>query len=406
MAGDADSSPPPDPSRPPEPGSGIRVQSVSKVYPNGVKAADDVTLEITDGEFLVLVGPSGCGKSTLLRLIAGLETVTEGRILIGDRDVTNISPQDRDLAMVFQNYALYPHMSVAANLAFGLRLRKVSKDERARRVTEVAAKLGLEGLLDRKPSELSGGQRQRVAMGRAIVREPKAFLMDEPLSNLDAKLRVTMRAELARLHERLGVTTVYVTHDQVEAMTLGQRVAVLRDGVLQQVDTPQRLFHEPANLFVAAFIGSPSMNLVEADVVDGSVRFAGYELPLRASLEPARVILGIRPTDFKDGASAEPSLPRMRVHATIVEDLGSESHVIFTIDAPRVVAEAVRAAEDLAEPGESLLADDMRAVFTARLDGQRFVAQGAEVELALDPHRLYFFDPATGDVLGRERQER
>ena len=408
MVGDPDSSLSPAAPRPPARGSGIRVQNVTKVYPNGVKAVDDVTLEIADGEFLVLVGPSGCGKSTLLRLIAGLEAVTEGRVVIGDRDVTDVSPQDRDLAMVFQNYALYPHMTVAANLAFGLRLRKIPKAERARRVTEVASKLGLEELLERKPSELSGGQRQRVAMGRAIVREPKAFLMDEPLSNLDAKLRVTMRAELARLHERLGVTTVYVTHDQVEAMTLGQRVAVLRDGLLQQMDTPQRLFHEPANLFVAAFIGSPSMNLVEADVVDGSVRFAGYELLLRegASLEPGRVILGIRPTDFKDGASADASLPRMRVRATIVEDLGSESHVIFTIDAPRVVAEDVRAAEDLAEPGESLLADDTRAVFTARLDGERFVAHGAEVELALDPQRLYFFDPATGDVLGRERQER
>ncbi len=405
MVGDPDSSLSPAAPRPPARGSGIRVQNVTKVYPNGVKAVDDVTLEIADGEFLVLVGPSGCGKSTLLRLIAGLEAVTEGRVVIGDRDVTDVSPQDRDLAMVFQNYALYPHMTVAANLAFGLRLRKIPKAERARRVTEVASKLGLEELLERKPSELSGGQRQRVAMGRAIVREPKAFLMDEPLSNLDAKLRVTMRAELARLHERLGVTTVYVTHDQVEAMTLGQRVAVLRDGVLQQMDTPQRLFHEPANLFVAAFIGSPSMNLVEADVVDGSVRFAGYELtlPQASSLGPGRVILGIRPTDFKDGESAEQGLPRMRVRATIVEDLGSESHVIFTIDAPRVVAEDVRAAEDLAEPGESLLADDTRAVFTARLDGERVVAHGAEVELALDPQRLYFFDPATGDVLGRDR---
>jgi multiple sugar transport system ATP-binding protein len=405
VADDRDASLPLTEARDRGPGGGIRLQNVTKVYPNDVKAVDDVTLEIADGEFLVLVGPSGCGKSTLLRLIAGLEAVTEGRVVLGDRDVTDVSPQNRDLAMVFQNYALYPHMTVAANLAFGLRLRKIPKAERARRVTEVASKLGLEELLDRKPSELSGGQRQRVAMGRAIVREPKAFLMDEPLSNLDAKLRVTMRAELARLHERLGVTTVYVTHDQVEAMTLGQRVAVLRDGVLQQVDTPQRLFHEPANLFVAAFIGSPSMNLVEADVVDGSVRFAGYEVPLPegASLKPGHVILGIRPTDFKDGESAEPSLPRMRVRATIVEDLGAESHVIFTIDAPRVVAEAVRAAEDLAEPGESLLADDTRAVFTARLDGERFVAQGADVELALDPQRMYFFEPATGDVLGRGR---
>jgi multiple sugar transport system ATP-binding protein len=227
---------------------GIRLQNVTKVYPNGVKAVDDVSFEIADGEFMVLVGPSGCGKSSLLRVIAGLEAVTTGRVLIGDDDVTDVRPQDRDLAMVFQNYALYPHMTVAGNLAFGLRLRKVSKSERDRRVGEVARTLGLDELLDRKPGELSGGQRQRVAMGRAMVREPKAFLMDEPLSNLDAKLRVTMRAELARLHERLGVTTVYVTHDQVEAMTLGQRVAVLRDGVLQQVDTAHRLFREPANL--------------------------------------------------------------------------------------------------------------------------------------------------------------
>jgi len=386
-------------------GQGIRLENVSKVYANGVRAVDDVSLEIAEGEFIVLVGPSGCGKSTLLRLIAGLETVTTGRVLIGDEDVTDVRPQDRDLAMVFQNYALYPHMTVAANLGFGLRLRKLPREERSRRVAEVAAKLGLEELLDRKPSELSGGQRQRVAMGRAIVREPKAFLMDEPLSNLDAKLRVTMRAELARLHEKLGVTTVYVTHDQVEAMTLGQRVALLRDGVLQQVDTPQRLFHEPANLFVAAFIGSPSMNLVEADIVDGNIRFAGYELPLppEAHVSARRVIVGIRPTDLKAGDSADPTLPRLRVHATVVEDLGAESYVIFTVDAPRVVAEAVRAAADTAAPDESLLAYDTRAVFTARLDGERGVAQGEEVDLALDPTRIYLFDPATGDVLSRRR---
>jgi multiple sugar transport system ATP-binding protein len=383
----------------------IRLENVSKVFPNGVKAVADVSLEISDGEFIVLVGPSGCGKSTLLRLVAGLETVSEGRVLIGGDDVTGVRPQERDLAMVFQNYALYPHMTVAANLAFGLRLRKLQKAERERRVREVASKLGLEDLLDRKPSELSGGQRQRVAMGRAIVREPKAFLMDEPLSNLDAKLRVTMRAELARLHEKLGVTTVYVTHDQVEAMTLGQRVAVLCDGVLQQVDTPQRLFHEPANLFVAAFIGSPSMNLVEADLADGNVRFAGYELPLPPGTQVAarRVIVGMRPTDFKDGDSADPSLPRFRVRATVVEDLGAESYVIFTVDAPRVVAEAVKAAADTAAPGETLLADDTRAVFTARLDGERVVAQGAEIDLAIEPRRLYLFDPATGAVLSHCR---
>jgi multiple sugar transport system ATP-binding protein len=390
-----------------EVGRGIRLENVSKVFPNDVRAVDAVSLEIADGEFMVLVGPSGCGKSTLLRLIAGLEAVTAGRVLIGEDDVTDVRPQERDLAMVFQNYALYPHMSVAGNLAFRLRLRKVAKAERDRKIREVAAKLGLDELLERKPSELSGGQRQRVAMGRAIIREPKAFLMDEPLSNLDAKLRVTMRAELARLHERLGVTTVYVTHDQVEAMTLGQRVAVLRDGVLQQVDTPQRLFREPANLFVAAFIGSPSMNLIEADVEDGRLHFAGYQLPLPngLSLQRSRVILGIRPTDFHDGSGAEPGLPRMHVRATVVEDLGAEAHVIFAVDAPRVVAEAVQAAEDTAGPAEGLLAEDTRALFTARLDGQRFLAPGAEVELAVDPRRLHFFDPASGAVLGRGRPE-
>jgi multiple sugar transport system ATP-binding protein len=384
-------------------GRGIRLEHVTKIYPNGAKAVDDVSLEIADGEFMVLVGPSGCGKSTLLRVIAGLEAVTEGRVLIGDEDVTDVRPQERDLAMVFQNYALYPHMTVAGNLAFGLRLRHVSKTERNRRVREVARVLGLDELLDRKPGELSGGQRQRVAMGRAMVREPKAFLMDEPLSNLDAKLRVSMRAELARLHERLGVTTVYVTHDQVEAMTLGQRVAVLRDGVLQQVDTAQRLFREPANLFVAAFIGSPSMNLIEADVSDGRLHFGGHELPLPEGLHVAqqRVIVGIRPTDFQDVAQADPSLPRLRVRAAVVEDLGAEAHVIFAIDAPRVVAEAVRAAEDAAEVTEGLLADDDRALFTARVDAQLAVAPGAELELAVDPARMHFFDTTTGAVLGR-----
>ena len=383
-------------------GQGIRLDGVTKVFGANVTAVDDVTLEIADGEFMVLVGPSGCGKSTLLRLIAGLEVVTAGRVLIGEADVTDVRPQDRDLAMVFQNYALYPHMTVAGNLGFGLRLRHIAKAERERRVRDVATKLGLEELLDRKPSELSGGQRQRVAMGRAMVREPKAFLMDEPLSNLDAKLRVTMRAELARLHERLGVTTIYVTHDQVEAMTLGQRVAVLRDGVLQQVDTPQRLFREPANLFVAAFIGSPSMNLVEADVADGRLRFAGHELPLPEDtrLEAHRVIVGVRPTDFRESDDADPSLPRLRVRASLVEDLGAESHVMFSLDAPRVVAEALKGVEDMDEE-EGLLADDNRARFTARIDGQHVVTPGMEIELAVDPARLHFFDPASGAVLGR-----
>jgi multiple sugar transport system ATP-binding protein len=370
------------------PSAGIRLENVTKVYPNGVKAVDDVSLEIAGAEFMVLVGPSGCGKSTLLRTIAGLEEVTEGTI---------------DIAMVFQNYALYPHMTVFENLAFGLKLRKTARAERDRRVGEVAKILGLDGLLDRKPAALSGGQRQRVAMGRAMVREPKVFLMDEPLSNLDAKLRVSMRSELSRLHERLKVTTVYVTHDQVEAMTLGQRVAVLRDGVLQQVDTPQRLFRQPANLFVAAFIGSPSMNLVEADVAGGSARFAGFELPLSAETDvpEGRVILGIRPTDFEHAAAADPALPRIRVRADVVEELGAESHVIFPIDAPRVVAEAVRAAADAPTDDDgTLLADDQRALFTACVDGNRPIALGEELELAVETKRLHFFDPASGAVLG------
>jgi multiple sugar transport system ATP-binding protein len=381
---------------------GVRVEHVTKVFDGGVKAVDDVDLEIADGEFMVLVGPSGCGKTTLLRMIAGLEQVSSGRVILGGDDVTDRSPRERDIAMVFQNYALYPHMTVGENLGFALKLRKISKGERARRVGEVAAKLGLEQLLSRKPGELSGGQRQRVAMGRAMVREPKAFLMDEPLSNLDAKLRVSMRGELARLHDRVGVTTIYVTHDQIEAMTLGQRVAVLRDGVLQQVDTPQTLFRRPANLFVAAFIGSPSMNLVEADVGDGFVRFAGYELPLPPGKElSGRLIAGIRPTDFADAASADPALPRLVVTPEVIEDLGSETHLIFPIDAPRVVAEAVQAAvEELADDEGALFADDQRSLFTARVTSDVATRSGSAVELAVDTRRMHFFDPVTGAVVG------
>jgi multiple sugar transport system ATP-binding protein len=380
----------------------VLLDGITKIYGENITAVSDVTLEIADGEFIVLVGPSGCGKSTLLRAIAGLEQVSAGRVFIGGKDVTDMAPRQRDIAMVFQNYALYPHMTVRENLGFGLKLRKVSRSDRDRRVMEVARTLGLEDLVDRKPADLSGGQRQRVAMGRAMVREPKAFLMDEPLSNLDAKLRVTMRGELARLHERLGVTTIYVTHDQIEAMTLGQRVAVLRDGMLQQVDRPQVLFRQPTNLFVAAFIGSPSMNLLEADVGGGVVRFAGRELPVPDGVElgERRVIFGIRPTDFAHAATADPSLPRMTVRAEVVEDLGAETHVIFPLDAPRVVAEAVRAAaQDSAEEEGALFADDQRALFTAQVDADEGMAPGAEVELAVDTRRMHFFDPITGDAL-------
>jgi multiple sugar transport system ATP-binding protein len=384
--------------------TGIRLDSVTKVYPNGVLAVDDVSLDIADGEFMVLVGPSGCGKSTLLRMLAGLEDVTAGDIFIGDADVTDVPPQRRDIAMVFQNYALYPHMTVKENLEYGLKLKKMPKREREERVRTYAEKLGLDELLKRKPAALSGGQRQRVAMGRAIVREPKAFLMDEPLSNLDAKLRVSMRAELARLHERLGRTTVYVTHDQVEAMTLGQRVAVLRDGVLQQVDTPQNLFRSPVNLFVAAFIGSPAMNLVEAVVAGSRLRFAGFEMELPEGSPVAgrdgSLILGIRPTDFEHDATAERELPRIRVRAEVVEELGAETHVIFAVDAPEVSTDAVRAATETTTDDEGkLFADDERAVFTASLDARRTVATGADVELAVDHRRFHFFDPRSGTAL-------
>jgi multiple sugar transport system ATP-binding protein len=374
----------------------IVLDRVTKEFDNGFVAIDDVSLTVADGEFLVLVGPSGCGKSTLLRMVAGLEEVTAGTVSIGGRDVTELAPRHRDIAMVFQNYALYPHMDVRRNLAYGLKVRKTSRDEIDRRVEEVARLLGLEKLLDRRPAALSGGQRQRVAMGRAIVREPAAFLMDEPLSNLDAKLRVTMRSELSRLHDRLGVTTVYVTHDQVEAMTLGQRVAVLRDGVIQQVDSPQALYARPRNLFVAAFIGSPAMNLVEATVADGQVSFAGWELRLDPARRPARdgkVILGVRPEAFEDAALADGGLPIVEVDVTVVEELGSDSHVIFPIDAPRVEAEELRAAVDDEE--DALIADD-RSMWNARVSSKAAAAPGQRIRLAVDPAELYFFDPETG----------
>jgi multiple sugar transport system ATP-binding protein len=374
----------------------ITLKQVTKEFTSGVRVVDGVDLRIESGEFLVLVGPSGCGKSTLLRMIAGLEEVTGGEITIGDRVVTHLSPRDRDIAMVFQNYALYPHLTVERNLAYGLRVRRTPKDETARRVREVAEMLGLEGLLQRRPAALSGGQRQRVAMGRAIVREPAAFLMDEPLSNLDAKLRVDMRAQLARLHAELQVTTVYVTHDQVEAMTLGQRVAVMRDGRIQQVDTPQRLYRRPANLYVAAFIGSPAMNLVEAEVADGSVHFAGLSLSLPANgVRAGRVVLGIRPQDFSLAATADAGLPTIDVEPAIIEELGSATHAIFHIDAPPVDTESTRAATD---DGDStvLLASDRRALFTATLEEGTRVTVGQPLRLAVNPARFHFFDLETG----------
>jgi multiple sugar transport system ATP-binding protein len=376
----------------------IELDHVTKVFQGAVVAVDDVSLSIADGEFLVLVGPSGCGKSTLLRMIAGLEEVTDGRVLIGDREVTDLAPRHRDIAMVFQSYALYPHMSVRENLGYGLKVRRVPKREIRRRVEEVAKLLGLEDMLERRPAHLSGGQRQRVAMGRAIAREPRAFLMDEPLSNLDAKLRVGMRASLAQLHARLGVTTVYVTHDQIEAMTLGQRVAVMRDGRILQVDEPSALYEEPRNLFVAAFIGSPAMNLVEATVASDSVSFGQYRAPLDPGRCPAavsgRVVLGIRPEGFEDAPFAPGRMPRIEVIVEVVEKLGSDAHVHFNIDAPRITAELLEADED-----EATLLVEEKALLTARVDARTHARVGGRVELAVDPARFHFFDPATGESL-------
>jgi multiple sugar transport system ATP-binding protein len=371
--------------------AGIVLEHVTKSFDGRVAAVDDVSLEIESGEFLVLVGPSGCGKSTLLRMIAGLEEVTSGTIIIDGRDVTDLPPRSRDIAMVFQTYALYPHMSVRDNLGYGLKVRKTAKSEAARRVTEVAEMLGLSDLLERRPSALSGGQRQRVAMGRAIVREPKAFLMDEPLSNLDAKLRVTMRAQLAALHTRLGTTTIYVTHDQVEAMTLGEQVAVMRDGRVLPIDTPQALYASPVDLFVAAFIGSPAMNLVEATLSDGLLSFGGYRIPTTAE-GPERVVVGIRPEAFEDAAFADPSLPKLDVEVEVVEDLGSDTHVLFEVDAPPVdVSEVREAAGD-----EEALLPGGGAMFNARVHPQTTATVGRPLRLAVDPAGFHYFDPATG----------
>jgi multiple sugar transport system ATP-binding protein len=384
------------------PAVGLRLEKVGKRFRGGVDAVRDLDLAVEPGEFIVLVGPSGCGKSTVLRMIAGLEEVTAGRVFLGDDDVTGELPQRRDVAMVFQSYALYPRMTVRKNMAFGLRMRGASRTERDQRVNAVARTLGLEHLLERRPAALSGGQRQRVAMGRAIVREPRVFLMDEPLSNLDAKLRVTVRAQLTLLHQRLGVTTVYVTHDQVEAMTLGQRVAVLRDGLLQQFDTPRALFREPVNLFVAAFIGSPSMNFVAAQLSGGQVRFAGHTIALPADSALAatdrQVILGVRPTAFAPAGTA--GWPQLTVTPAVVEELGDERYVFFDLDAPRVDTEATRAAFAARSADDAgLLSDDARARFTARLPADVALPIGQPLTVSVDPRRLYFFDPDSGSTL-------
>jgi multiple sugar transport system ATP-binding protein len=394
----------------------IAIDRVAKVYPDGTEAVTDLDLGIRDGEFLVLVGPSGCGKTTALRMVAGLEEISRGTIEIGDRVVNDVPSKDRDIAMVFQNYALYPHMTVYENMAFALKLRKVDKAEIDRRVRETGSMLGLDEFLDRKPKALSGGQRQRVAMGRAIVREPQAFLMDEPLSNLDAKLRVQMRAEIARIQRDLEVTTLYVTHDQVEAMTMGDRVAVIKKGRLQQVDAPQALYDHPRNLFVAGFIGSPAMNMVEAKV-EGSdgrlvLRFGGHELAIDDQLVRERprlrsysgrtIIVGIRPEDMEDAAFAPDAAAdrHLRSTADLRESLGSMVMVHFTVEAPMVLTEDTKElAGDLGpEALDSLHAQAGAAAstFVAQLDPRTAVQERHEVDLVVNTGRLHFFDPETG----------
>jgi len=382
----------------------VEFDSVSKRFGAETMAVRDLDLTVNEGEFLILVGPSGCGKTTALRMVAGLEEISEGTIRIGDRVVNDVSPKNRDIAMVFQTYALYPHMTVEENLAFGLKLRKLTNDEIGRRVRSAAATLGLEEFLQRKPRALSGGQRQRVAMGRAIVREPQAYLMDEPLSNLDAKLRVQMRAEIHKLQRELGVTTIYVTHDQTEAMTMGDRVAVMRSGHLQQVDHPERLYERPANQFVAGFIGSPAMNMVEAqlsragdDVIAG---FGAYRLtvdpelvagrPGLAGYEGRKVILGIRPEDFEDAAftAAAPPERTLDTVTSIREALGSEVLVHFS------VATASASAPDASE-----FIEESGSIFVARIHPQTKAREGAPLRLVVDTKRLHFFDPDTGSAI-------
>jgi multiple sugar transport system ATP-binding protein len=396
----------------------IQFAQVTKVYPDGTEAVSAVDMEVEDGALMVLVGPSGCGKTTLLRMIAGLEEITEGEIRIGDRVINDVEPKNRDLAMVFQNYALYPHMTCYDNMAFGLKLRRMPKREIDRRVRETAQTLGLTDQLKKKPRSLSGGQRQRVAMGRAIVREPQAFLMDEPLSNLDAKLRVQMRTEISRIQSELGTTMIYVTHDQTEAMTMGDRVAVLNRGVLQQLASPQELYDNPANIFVAGFIGSPAMNMIGADVVreNGAVRveFGGLRLDvLDATLRERpglpdyvgrKVVVGIRPEDMEDPEYLAAGAPDVRIPVMVEvrEAMGSEVYAHFKVDAPPVLTEDTRdlaadkGLDDLELEGQ---ADNGSAMFVARLNPRTTAVRGRPMELEVDVRRLHFFDVETGQAI-------
>ena len=384
----------------------INISSVGKVYPNGTRALEDVNIEINDGEFVVLVGPSGCGKTTLLRMVAGLEDITEGEISIANNIVNEVAPKDRDIAMVSQNYALYPHMSVYDNMAFSLKLRKLPKEEIDKKVKDAAKTLEIDELLDRKPKALSGGQRQRVAMGRAIVRSPQAFLMDEPLSNLDAKLRVQMRAELGQLHSQLETTTLYVTHDQVEAMTMGDRVAVIRKGVLQQIDTPREIYLYPKNIFVAGFIGSPSMNFVYATATKSGkgmkIKFGDDEVKVAsapealASYEGKEIVVGIRPEAFEDSVYANDKefSEQVAIEVKLLEQLGSDTYVHFYKDINPVQTEAIE--EILADEGEDISVLGNETKFIARINPNSTVEEGQKINLALDPSKLHYFDPDSG----------
>jgi ABC-type sugar transport system ATPase subunit len=369
----------------------VAFTDVRKVFPDGTVALEGLTLAADDGEFLIMVGPSGCGKTTALRILAGLESATSGTVAIGGTAVDGVSPRDRDIAMVFQNYALYPHMTVARNLGFGLRERRVSRGETDRRVREIAAMLGLEDLLRKRPAELSGGQRQRVAMGRALVRRPRAFLLDEPLSNLDAKLRVQMRSELKRLHQEFGVTTVYVTHDQVEAMTLGQRIAVMSAGELQQVGTPAEVYERPANVFVAAFIGTPSMNLLRGACANGHIDAGGLRLA-RPGLDGRDVIVGIRPECLLPAGSGGGEAATLAMDVEVVEPLGNETLVHGRVDG---TAASVDVGEDEGLPP---LAGD-RAVAVARVDRRFQPRTGERIAFAVDPEAVLLFDARTGEAV-------
>jgi multiple sugar transport system ATP-binding protein len=392
----------------------VAFERVSKIYPDGTRAVNDINLDIQDGEFMVLVGPSGCGKTTALRMVAGLEEISEGALKIGDRIVNHVPSRDRDIAMVFQSYALYPHLSVYENIAFGLRLKKMEKSEIDQRVQRAASLLGLQEFLKRKPRALSGGQRQRVAMGRAIVREPAAFLMDEPLSNLDAKLRVQMRAEIAKLQTDLGVTTIYVTHDQIEAMTMGDRVAVMRKGELQQVDDPQTLYDRPLNLFVGGFIGSPAMNMLDATIHsngdlkatigDQTITLGPETLEARPALKSydgQRVVIGIRPEDLEDAAleTDTPADRRLKGRLELREALGSEIMAHFAIKGAHAETDETRELARDAGAGDTdpqVGVKEGEAVIVGRFGARSRVKQGEDVEAVVDTRALHFFDPATG----------